>query len=349
MPKDTSLLLSVTHVALAFVSSEVLLGRTNLPITWPLFEDVASIRAKFPNPNTKILVAIGGWGDDKGFPLAAETDASRELFARNVAKMIVDTGADGVDIDWEYPGGNGENYKRVSNESKQWEIDAFPLLLYTLRCALGWDAILSVAVPGKPCDMIAFTPETTPRICEVVDFVNVMTYDLMNRRNNVTTHHASVAGSRVSIEAYLTRGFPAHKMNLGFAFYVRWFNTEPTAPLDSEPVRIKTPPMEDPATGEDLGQAGAIVWSHVPAEMGQELSQALEKGTYDEQEGGHYYWDRLNNRWWTWETPESIRNKFDDVVTAFGLGGVFAWALGEDAPLFKHLEAVSRAVRKVKS
>lgn len=261
--------------------------------------------------------------------------------------MAHDTGADGVDIDWEYPGGNGENYRQVPNEAKQGEIEAFPKLLQALRAALGPDAILSIAVPGKPGDMLAFTKETTPQINEVVDFVNVMTYDLMNRRDTVTIHHAGVEGSRVSIEAYLDRGFPAEKMNLGFAFYIKWFNTDP-GEADKVPnspvVGIKTVLMEDPATGADLGQAGAIVWSNIPAEMEGELHQAVEGGTYDEKTGGHCYWDKGNNRWWTWETSEAICKKFDSVVPSYGLGGVFAWALGEDAPRFEHLSALSRAV-----
>lgn len=346
-----SLLSSVTHVALAFLSSELFVREDPPgPSGWPLFESVASVRARFP-PGTKVLVAIGGWGDDAGFPAAAKTDAARRRFAARVAQMARDTGADGVDVDWEYPGGNGEDHRRVPNEAKRWEVDAFPALLRALRAALGPAAVLSVAVPGRPADMLAFTAETTPRVDESVDFVNVMTYDLMNRRDVATSHHAGVAASRLSIEAYLGRGFPAEKMNLGFAFYVKWFNTDPNAGSSSQsqqdgPVGVKTTLMEDPATGADLGQAGAIVWSCIPAEMERELHQAVEGGMYDERDGGHYFWDRVNNRWWTWETPEAIRKKFESLVPSYGLGGVFAWALGEDAPRFEHLKAMNEVVER---
>lgn len=64
---------------------------------------VGDTRAQF-EAGTKIMVAIGGWGDTQGFDIAARTQESRERFAQNVAAMILDTGADGVDIDWEYPG-----------------------------------------------------------------------------------------------------------------------------------------------------------------------------------------------------------------------------------------------------
>jgi GH18 family chitinase len=53
---------------------------------------------------TVVQVAIGGWGNTDGFEQAARTEDSRRLFANNVKAMIDKTGADGVDIDWEYPG-----------------------------------------------------------------------------------------------------------------------------------------------------------------------------------------------------------------------------------------------------
>lgn len=71
-------------------------GRTE----WPLFggsTDVSQIRARFP-PETKILVAIGGWGDTFGFSAAALDEQSREQFADNVARMVFATGADGISL-----------------------------------------------------------------------------------------------------------------------------------------------------------------------------------------------------------------------------------------------------------
>jgi GH18 family chitinase len=91
----------VTHVAVAFMSPGVFNepGRTD----WPLFTTIDDVRVKFPK-ETKILIAIGGWGDTIGFSVAALTDETRKTFAENVASMVAATGADGVDIDWEYPG-----------------------------------------------------------------------------------------------------------------------------------------------------------------------------------------------------------------------------------------------------
>lgn len=85
-----------------------------------------------------------------------------------------------VDVDWEYPGGNGEDYKENPNEGKVDEIKNYPLLLKEIKAAIG-DKELSIAVPGLERDMIAYTSEQAPAINEAVDVVNVMSYDLMNR------------------------------------------------------------------------------------------------------------------------------------------------------------------------
>jgi GH18 family chitinase len=77
-----------------------------------------------------------------------------------------------ADVDWEYPGGNGEDYKQKPNDQKVQEIETYPLLLQAIKAAIG-DRELSIAVPGRLEDMIAFTPEKVPLINETVDHVNV--------------------------------------------------------------------------------------------------------------------------------------------------------------------------------
>jgi GH18 family chitinase len=52
------------------------------------------VKAKFGD-NTKVLIAVGGWGD-AGFSVAAANATTRELFASNVATMLNATDADGL-------------------------------------------------------------------------------------------------------------------------------------------------------------------------------------------------------------------------------------------------------------
>jgi GH18 family chitinase len=246
--------------------------------------------------------------------------------------------------------GNGEDYKSNPNLEKAWQIDTYPKLLASIRSAIGPSKTISAAVPGLPRDMLAFTHSTVPKILDSIDFLNIMTYDLMNRRDNVTKHHTGVQLSSEAIDAYFHRGVPPEKANLGLAFYVKWFKTAPDADEDCRrmPVGCKTELMEDPSTGVDLGKAGAFSWhDEVPAELSESFATALEHGVYDKDGGGHYYWDGKERLFWTWDTPSAIENKVALLVQEKKLGGVFAWGLGEDAPKFNHLRAANEALRKL--
>ena len=77
-----------------------------------------------------------------------------------------------TDVDWEYPGGNGQDYGQIPNEQKVSEIETYPLLLVEIKAAIG-KRELSIAVPGREADMIAFTAEQVPKIDKTVDSINV--------------------------------------------------------------------------------------------------------------------------------------------------------------------------------
>lgn len=238
--------------------------------------------------------------------------------------------------------GNGEDYKTNPNPTKEWQIKSYPLLLSTLRQHLPSPYLLSAAVPGLPRDMLAFTTSTIPSIMSSLDYLNVMTYDLMNRRDTVTKHHTGVQASLESIQAYVEVGVEAAKLNMGFAFYVKWFKTAKDGGCDDKPVGCKTVLMEDPVTGGDLGAAGAFSYHDtVPSNLATSWGKAQKHGVYDNEGGGHYYWDQDEDLWWSWDTEEAIGMKFWKAVEVTGVGGVFAWGLGEDGNEWKHLDAMN--------
>ena len=242
--------------------------------------------------------------------------------------------------------GNGEDYKQIPNFSKAWEIEAYPKLLAEIRSALGPKKLISAAVPGLPRDMLAFTPFTISTIMPHVDFLNIMTYDLMNRRDNVTKHHTGIQNSLESIDAYLDFGVPPHKANLGFAFYIKWFRTAPDGDCELNPIGCRTVLMEDPDTGADLGQAGAFSWHDtVPSELSTSFEKAKSQGKYDDVGGGYYFFDADEDIFWSWDTPGAIKRKILVVLRGKKLGGVFAWGLGEDANEFVHFKALIEGIK----
>ena len=212
---------------------------------------------------------------------------------------------------------------------------------------MGPHKLLSAAVPGLTRDMLAFTKTTVPEISASLDFFNVMTYDMMNRRDSVTKHHTGIELSLEAINAYEENGIPAEKMNLGFAFYLKCFKTDPEGGCNENPIGCRTTLMEDPLTGADLGHGCGFSWHDaVPQDRLASDRKAMAHGKYDSEHGGHYYWDAEENLWWTWDTPDAIAKKFPAIVETKKLGGVFAWGLGEDADDFVHLKALTTSVEK---
>ncbi|KAJ6437403.1 glycoside hydrolase family 18, chitinase [Purpureocillium lavendulum] len=341
VPADANLTADITHVILAFMRSDVF-NVDRSPPDWPLFTTVEQVRRQF-SPQTKVMVAIGGWGDSLGFEEAARDAQSRTRWAGQVAAMVAQTGADGVDVDWD---GNRDDYKLVPNDKRQWEVEAFVQLLGALRTALGPRKLLSIAVPAVERDLMAFTPSTVPRIVKSVDFINVMTYDMMNRRDTVVRHHSGVAASRGALQRYVDRGAPADVLNLGLGYYVKWFMTE-----ECDPHRLLECPtqlLEDPETGADLGRTAAFSWhDETPSDLVASFARAREHGTYCD-DGSYGYWDGKDKRWWSFDTPRTVERKLADVVGPLRVGGVFAWGLGEDAPRFAHLSATIDGMRRLR-
>ncbi|KAI8938307.1 hypothetical protein NX059_005959 [Plenodomus lindquistii] len=393
-PTDPADRAGIDHVVLAFAMA-------NATAQFQPKVPISTIRSEFPN--AKVMIAVGGWGDDIGFAEASRSDATIAKFASDVATMLTNTGADGVDIDWEYPGGNGADYKQVPNSEKTYQIDAYPKTLAALRTAVG-DKLISIAVPGKKGDMIGFTSETGPKIWPSVDYINVMSYDLANRRDTVTKHHSSVAGSEDTIKNYLAIGAPPSKINLGFAYYAKYFTTQ--GDCTASPLGCPIVAAEDPITGKDLLTSGA--WTFEPAHMKPVDSSSLpisydgtcgpDKGTKcasgccsqygncgtstehcsgacwhafgtgctdndvagswqlaakngvtDEKEGGQYYFDKTNQLFWTWDTPDLISAKFENIVRKYKLGGVMAWSLGEDSYDWSHIHQMASELQRTSS
>ncbi|KAF3037890.1 hypothetical protein E8E11_002205 [Didymella keratinophila] len=344
----------IDHVVLAFANANNTAGYSpKIPIS--------TIRSEFPN--AKVMIAVGGWGDDIGFNTVSNSDSSIQKFADDVSTMLTNTGADGVDIDWEYPGGNGADYKQVSNSAKSYQIKAYPKLLAATRSAIGPNKLLSIAVPGKKGDMIAYTSETGPQIWPSVDYINVMSYDLMNRRDNVTQHHTSVVGSEDTIKNYLDIGAPPSKINLGFAYYAKYFTT--AGDCSASPLDCPIKPAEDPVTGKDLLTSGAWTFERqhmapvdastlthafgtgcTDADVAGSWQNAAKNGVTDEKAGGQYYYDSANGLFWTWDTPDLITRKFNDIVRKYKLGGVMAWSLGEDSNDWSHIKRMADELAK---
>ncbi|KAK1994323.1 family 18 glycosyl hydrolase [Colletotrichum falcatum] len=253
---DKSITDGVTHVITAFTNSSLFASEPAGEYT--PFKPLDEIRALFNN-GTKVCMSIGGWGDTDGLSRGASTKLSRSKFAKNVADAAANLGYDCVDIDWEYPGGNGADYKQIPNANKTQEIHTFPKLLSAIKAQLKQQNMeLSVTAPGLKRDMIAFTKKQVPKINAAVDHFTVMTYDFMNRRDNITRHHTDVKTSLEAIDTYIALGVEPAKINLGFALYAKWFTTAAGYNC-TQGIGCPTQLLEA-ADGSDTGKSGAVTF-----------------------------------------------------------------------------------------
>lgn len=78
---------------MAFAPSKIF--NSDSPPYFQPFESPGSFRKRF-SPDTKLGIAIGGWGDTAGFSEGVKDDASIERYAKNVAAMLDSNGFDGV-------------------------------------------------------------------------------------------------------------------------------------------------------------------------------------------------------------------------------------------------------------
>lgn len=288
---------------------------------------------KSRDPNLKVDISIGGWAIG-GFSEAAGTTAGRKLFADSAVQMLVAHDADGLDIDWEYPGHNESGIASSPDDRRN-----FTLLLKAVRAGL--DAAgaarhrhytLSIAVADGPfvsgVDLAA--------VNRYVDWFNMMTYDFCNSMTPDTCHHTGLQASKLApadarttgraVRQFLAAGVPAGKLVIGAAFYARVFGG--------------VDPAHDGLYQPYKKFVGEIPWPKLKAEfIGK---QGFERH-WDARADAAWLWNARTRTFITYDDPESIAAKAA-FVKAQHLGGIMYWEQTLD-PTDELLDAIWRGLQ----
>ena len=177
-----------------------------------LLKKVVALKEK--KPSLKVLLMIGGWGEHAdGFSMMARDAAKRTEFCQSCKAHIDTYGLDGIDIDWEYPGGGPSTNGKSDADPKN-----FVLVLKELRETIGDTKIISYASSSSAKYM------DWKGAMEYLDYVNVMTYDMGKppSNHNSPLRRSSVfnqTGCEESIELHVKAGVPRSRQNLGVPFY----------------------------------------------------------------------------------------------------------------------------------
>jgi chitinase len=301
---------------------------------------------KRDNSKLRTMISLGGWTLSSPFFSIARDAQKRADFAKSAVYVMARYGFDGIDIDWEYPGGGGLDQSAMANPASDGA--NFLLLLQALRDELdrqeakdGRGYYLSIAGPGGDEKIANFDPAA---VAGIVDWINVMTYDFQGGWDNYTGHQSPMVSTDTSaarknwsvsgaIGLYLNglngkRGVPASQLVVGIPFYGRGWDSVPPGPRN-----------------DGLGQSGTGALSSLgETEFPYDRLYAdgylsFANGRSVGVNGYTRFWDAVAQvpylyssaarRMVTFEDPESIGIKMN-YVNQTGLGGAMFWELSED-------------------
>jgi len=291
------------------------------------------------HPDLKVLISLGGWSWSKYFSDAALTRASREKFVAscidlfikgNLPDLAPGAGAgvfDGIDLDWEWPGSEGNTGNIIRPADKQ----NFTLLVKEFRRQLDKygntqtkrDYLLTAFLPAARSYIDAGFE--VRKIFRDLDYGNVQGYDLHGAFESQTNHQANLFSSpadpsspRYSVDdtvnAYLERGAPAEKIVIGAPFYSRGWTG----------VGATNNGLYQSSTGPAPG-----VWEGGVNDY-RVAKGLLENGFnryYDSAAGDAWLFD--GTTFWTFDDPSVMQLK-GQYVNRRGLGGIMFWELSGD-------------------
>lgn len=323
---------------------------------------------KEKNPNLNVGVSLGGWTKSGDFSQLAEKPETRQVFIDNVLKFITYTNMDFVDIDWEYPNmpRDGDLVDSAKDEgtpyAKPEDKENYVTLLKEFRAALdkqgkllGKTYELSVALPaggwalGQGIDVAG--------VFDVVDFANMMTYDIHGAWEAQSNHHTALYtnpeannpekgiwawSTNDTVNYLLKNGASANKISIGSAFYGRgWGNVEvgtnaelpglfqkaDFASVDADGSKSRGASNEKPLINGDGGRNGGI-WAF--RSLDKLKAQVPDLTEYwDDVAKAPYLYSKEKKQFYTFENERSIKAK-TDYIKEKQLGGMIVWMQSQD-------------------
>jgi chitinase len=292
-------------------------------------------KLKAEHPNLKILISLGGWTLSKWFSDAALTAESRRALVASCIDLFINgnlpgapagAGAgvfDGVDLDWEWPGSEGNTGNIIRPEDKQ----NFTALVAEFRSQL--DAL--GAASGKHYALTAFLPAAPAKIdagfevnqiFDDLDFATVQGYDFHGTWETTTNHQSQLFSPRrdpdpagfsldLAVDSYRARGAPAAKLVVGLPYFGRGWT--------GVPARNKGLYQSSTGAAPGTWEAGVEDYKVLATKAGQRYR--------DRANGANWLYD--GTQWWSYDDPATIARKMV-YVRHNNLGGAMVWSLDGD-------------------
>lgn len=262
----------------------------------------------------KTLISIGGWSLSKDFSTIMANELLRNKFINSCINFMLNYGFDGLDFDWEYPGGGGLDTNTVSDKDGE----NFSVFLRDLRLKLNtigdgkW--LITLAVSADPIKIERLGPQ---RIHQYCDFINIMTYDFEGSWSTKTGHLANLYNNTnnmlsvdFTVNTYLKYNVPSTKLVIGVPFYGRGFaNTQL--------------PIGNSFSGVGSGTWEAGVYDYKKLPIGKEYVDDVKVAAYS--------YDETQKLLISYDNPYTMKLKMN-YIKSKNLGGVMSWTIDSDVP-----------------
>ncbi|AAQ91647.1 chitinase [Choristoneura fumiferana DEF multiple nucleopolyhedrovirus] len=285
--------------------------------------------AKLANPHLKILPSIGGWTLSDPFYYMHDA-IKRRVFVDSVKEFLqVWKFFDGVDIDWEFPGGKGAN---PTLGNKERDADTYNILLKELRAMLDELQLQT----GKTYELTSAISSGHDKIAVVkydlaqkfLDKIFLMSYDFKGAWSNIdlgyqTTLYApswnpnELYNTDYAVKSLTNQGVDPRKIIVGVAMYGRGWTG--VAGYDGD--NYFTGTAAGPVTG--TWEDGVVDYRQIKNELNK------YKYKFDTAAKASYVFNKDNGDLISFDSVDSVLAK-TSYVDQNGLGGLFAWEIDAD-------------------
>lgn len=294
---------------------------------------------KLFNPNLKTLLSVGGWNEGaSSYSKMAADPEKRQKFISSSLQILNKYQFDGLDFDWEYPGGRADSPGDPDNDKSN-----YITLLRELRAAFdqnedGQRPLLLTAAVSAGVSVVDKGYDVAS-MSGLLDFINVMSYDFHGwfPGHTFTGHNSPLfatpeeeadpdhpghnRNTDFAIRYWIQNGADPSKLLMGMAAYGRGFLlADPRA--DHGLYAPATGPI-DP--GMYTSQAG--FWGY--NEYCEKMKTEMEDWQMFRDHHVVAPYVVKGDKWFGFDDEESIARKCD-YVKEKGLGGAMIWSIDTD-------------------
>lgn len=295
----------------------VIMNKAQTMAEFEAFEELKAV-----HPHLVILPSFGGWTLSKPFHGMAESDVNRKRFVDSAVALIERHPVfDGIDIDWEFPGGGGNSQPELSGADANREKQAFRMMMQELRKGLdtlsdktGRTYQLTAAVSSNKSRINAIDWQQTVKY---MDYVFAMTYDFAvgdgraAHHTNLFSVNSNDSSAQKAISNLMTAGVPAEKLVLGVAFYGRgWIQSGWQGEQFSQNAKSKS------------------IGSYVYKDLVSAPPKGYQQG-YDSKAEAAYFYKPATGGFISYDNPRSVTAKAK-WAKKMGLAGLFSWQIRQD-------------------